>query len=186
LQKTTKRPVVIREKVVTPLLARPDFETTNIFPALSLPASPGSPVTGWLLTLGDSRRQTITLEPDNHGVPMFTLSSPSDSDEIAVISAPIDVSPGMSFYPDIAFCKSTNFSGIAGITVSLIRNDRGEQEQVQQFYTQEPGNPRADGWARARRKFVIPAKGARIQLKLGGRFTGTVKIKNITLGYSAK
>ncbi len=186
LQKTTKRPVIIREQIVTPLLARPDGEITNIFPSPAIPSRAGDPIPGWLLTIGNSRCQTITVTPDSNGAAVVVLSSQDPDEEIAMMSAPIDVSPGMSFYPDISFCKSTNFSGTAGITVSLVRNDGGEQQQVHQFYTQEPGAPRADGWSRARRKFVIPAKGTRIQLKMGGRFTGTVKIKNIILGYSSK
>lgn len=184
-KQSAPRPLVIREQIITPLLARPGTQSTNLIPAISLPRSPGRPLPGWSLALGDSRCQTISAEPDTNGIPVFVLSSGAPAEELAILPAPIDVTSGMSFYPEALFAKSADFSGTAGITVSLVRNEGGREQIIQQFYTQEPGPPRSDGWARARRKFVIPAKGTRIQLKIGGRFTGTVKIRNITLGYSA-
>jgi predicted phosphodiesterase len=184
-QQTTPRPALIHEKTITPILTQPDSDCPNLIPAPPIPPH-GHPVPGWTLALGDSRFQNITLESDPRTPPTFVLTSTSPTEELAILPAPIEVVPGMSFYPDVFFAKSTNFNGTIGITVSLTRNESGRQQVVQQFYTHEPGLPRADGWARARRKFVIPAGGIRIQLKLGGHFTGTVKIRNITLGHSAK
>lgn len=185
VQKNSPRPMVVRESTVYPLFAKPGSESPNLLPTPIVQKYPGQPVPGWLLAIGDTHHQSITLSPDNQGTPTFTLISQTKTEELAVWSAPIEVTPGMSFYPDVAFLRSPDFSGNAGISVTLLRND-GSSQLVQQFYTQEPGTPRSDGWARAKRKFVVPANGTRIQIKLGGRFTGTVRIKNITLGYSAK
>ncbi len=184
-QQTTAHPTLIRERNITPILTQPDSDCPNLIPTPSIP-SPGQPVPGWTLALGDSRRQTISLEADPTTTPTFVMTSSSPTEELAILPAPIEVTPGMSFYPDVLFSKSTNFNGSIGITVSLTRNESGRQQVVQQFYTHEPGLPRADGWSRARRKFVIPPQGTRIQLKLGGHFTGSVKVRNITLGHSAK
>jgi len=183
-QNSTVRPVSIHEPVIVPLTATPGTETTNLLPLITNPVPAGSPVPGWTMELGDSRCQSIAVETDPHGTTYFVLMSKTSREEIAITPAPIDVAPGMSFYPDVAFSKSDDFSGTVGIVVSLVIDNGGKESLIQQFYTQEPGVPRSDGWARARRKFVIPAKGRRIELKIGGHFTGAVKIKNITMGYA--
>lgn len=185
-QQTLPRPASIRGEPITPIQTLAGSESQNLIPHLIPAASPTQPPPGWTWIVGDSRRQTISMTSDSSSVPTFVLSSDDSDQEMVILPPPVDVTAGMSFYPDIHFAKSSNFLGTASITVSLTKTTDGAPQIIQQFYTQEPGTPRGDGWARARRKFEIPSKGSRIQLKIGGRFSGTVRIRNITLGYSAK
>lgn len=180
-QRTSVRPLRLGGPPPDPLPLRAPGETANL---LSIPQSPvarNTMVPGWTILLGDSRCQSAEVALESNGAPVFVLTSGTAQQPVHILPPPMEVAPGMSFYPDMLFFKSPDFSGTVGISVTLFREGDPPGLESRLFYTQEPGLPRSDGWARARRKFVIPAKGCRIQVRIGGQFTGTVKIKDPAL-----
>lgn len=185
-QRQAVRPVIIGASSMPALTLNETPKSRNILPPLSLPVKPDAPIPHWTASLGDARCQTFGIGLEADGTPVAVLSSRYAQTPIHIMPAPIRVAPGMTFYPDVMFSKSTDFAGSVSVTVTLMRAGGKGATESQQFYIQEPGTPRSDGWAHARRKFTIPADGQQIQIRIGGRFTGTVKIRHPTLGYNPR
>ncbi len=180
-QRHSVRPLRLGPENPAPVAVRASAPGGNLLAPPRSPAGRNALIPGWTVFLGDSRCQSSEVLLEADGSPVVVLRSGTSQQPLHILPPPMEVEPGMSFYPDILFLKSPDFSGSVGITAILERRGSPPGGDSGLFYAQEPGLPRSDGWARARRKFTIPANGFRIQLRIGGQFTGSVKIRNPTL-----
>ena len=141
----------------------------------------GEPIPGWRVRLGNRYRQSACIVRDTAGEAVMELGSTDAGEAIDIVSPPMAVAPGMTFYPEALFRKAPGFAGSVALVVSLVRTRDGQAECIDQFYVKEPNQARADGWARAREKFSVPAGGTSIEFHIRGRFTGTVAVKAVDL-----
>jgi hypothetical protein len=158
----------------------PPRTETNLLTMPGTAVQAGQACPGWAIRLGDRRRQSVSVQNDGTTGPVAVMSS-AVLDEMSLEAEPCAVRPGQTFHPEAFFQKSPDFAGYVAIVVSLTRDDPRGAGTLSQFCVKEPTQPRQDGWARARKAFTIPARGARIQFEIRGRFRGTVKIRDVSL-----
>lgn len=158
--------------------------TTNVLPAPKMSTVRNSDIPGWIVTLGNEKQQSARVSCPEGESAEFILESRAQGYPLHLYAPEMLVRPGMQFYPAASFWKSADFKGTVEISVALFREDDRPGMESLDYYSQAPGAARMDGWAKARRKFTIPAKGCRIQLRFGGDFSGTVRIKDFSMGYN--
>lgn len=146
---------------------------------LAPPLAADGAIPGWTLHLGDKRSQSIAVETD--GGPVFALISATAGEELRLTSPRIEVSPGMKLCFDSRFRKSADFSGNISVVVSLIKGSGSGEERVDHYVVKEPVPIRKTGGLVAKQTFTLPANSRHVELQVRGRFTGTVRISDLSL-----
>lgn len=168
-------------KPAAPIDLRGRDITTNILPAPHTSSARNSGITGWVVALGNHKQQSVEVSCSQDQTAEFILESAAQGFPLFLYAPEMRVTPGMQFYPSASFWKSSDFKGTIEISVALFRDGDQPGMESLNYYSQAPGPARMNGWARARRKFTIPARGSRIQLRVGGDFSGTVRIKDFSM-----
>lgn len=138
-------------------------------------------VPGWTVSLGDRRKQSVRVESGEEAGAHVVMTSSSNADEMRIGSPPIRVQPGMKLQLAALFLKDPSFRGSAAAVVSLRKDTDGTGEVVDRFVVKEPAVKRRGGWMEARKTFEIPANGREITFQVRGRFTGTVRLRDLSL-----
>ncbi len=144
------------------------------------PAVAGTPLEGWTIRLADSRRQAVAVTCDVPGDPVFELQSDPAAGEVAVVSDPVAVAPGMKLVLQGEFRKAQNFSGFAVLTVRLSRAG-GEGADSPSLIVREPNLPRRGGWRAVKHTFQVPAQAGQVAVQIGGQFAGRVDVRGVSL-----
>jgi len=148
-------------------------------PLASVPA--GSAIPGWNIELGDKAQQHIGFEADNPDGHVFVLSSASDKDELSLVSPPIIVEPHSKMCFEVVARKSSEFAGNFTIAVSVVTRKKGREESINPYAVKTPTQIKSGSWMLAKDTFAIPANAVSISLRIGGKFTGNVFVKDISL-----
>jgi len=156
-------------------------EDHNLLPSPALPLDPASATGVWALRLGNRYRQGAKVESDPGAEGLFVLRSHAPRDEIRLASPVIRVEPGMRLTLQGLFRKSEDFAGTVAVVVSLTKQTDSGRELVDQFLVKEPNVPRQGGWLEARKTFDVPAGGCSLRLQVRARFSGEVRVKDLSL-----
>ncbi|NQT94761.1 MAG: metallophosphoesterase family protein [Lentisphaerae bacterium] len=137
-------------------------------------------VPGWTVSLGDRRKQSVEIEVAENASAQVVMTSRSD-DEMRLGSPAIRVQPGMKLQLAASFLKSPSFRGSVAVVVSVRKETDGKEEIVDRFVVKEPSVKRRGGWMEARKTFEIPANGKELTLQVRGRFTGSARLRDLSL-----
>lgn len=169
--------------------------STDLAPNSNFMEFPASPVTpnqsmrGWDMRLDNHYRQQIAWRNLADGTAGFEMISDDRRSECRVISPSIHVKSGGKLMMRAYFKKSTDFQGSAALVVELTRRASAshdglstpEYEVTHNFRVKEPNQIRAGGWLEARETFDLPANSHAVRLKIGGKFHGTVLVRDVRL-----
>jgi len=149
---------------------------------LSLPTAPvpaGQAIPGWIINLGDKRRQSVRVDnsPADHSM-IFVLDSASDQD-LSISSPQFEVKPQMKFQMECSFKQAADFQGEVRLEIQLTRGTT-RRTQTAQYNPKLPTMKRRDGWMAASGTFTLPEGSILAQLRIYGRFTGEVWVKDIS------
>jgi hypothetical protein len=151
---------------------------------LSLPAVPipkGEPIPGWTVHVGDRRNQSVAVGRNGDDNSFFVLTSGTERDELRLGSPDIEAPQGTKFCLESVFKKSADFSGAVSIVVSLSKIGGSGEERIDRYLVKEPVQIKRTGdWA-AKQTFTLPAASRHITLQIRGRFTGEVRVSNLSL-----
>lgn len=171
--------------IPSPELQRIDATTTGIGTNLlltpSTPISAGNPLNGWVIRLGDRRKQSIEVVQAEEN--QFWIEMKSDSTLSISISTPIiQISPEMKLYMDAMFKKDDSFDGNIALNIMLIKSDKTASKQIiKHFITKEPNLQRKGGWLQAKQTFELPSGSESLQFQVIGNFKGKVFIRDLIL-----
>lgn len=146
------------------------------------PGGAGRAIEGWTVSLGDRRRQSVRAAGGNEGAgATFVLNSASEDDEVRVTAAPVGVEPGQRFTVEGLFDREPGFEGTVVLAVSVARRTAAGADTVENHVVKEPNLRRKDSVLGARETFEAPAGAVSVSVRVAGRFTGTVRISDLTL-----
>lgn len=148
-------------------------------PLLRPPAETAGRLDGWTARLGDRYSQSISVANADAGEPVFRLRSGNPDREMWLCSRPVMVQPGMRMGFEALFRKSDDFSGSVGVRVLLARE--GSHDCAESLAAKGPTVPRQNGWLLAKQSFELPARAREIRVEIGGRFSGSILVKDATL-----
>lgn len=143
--------------------------------------SAGKPVPGWEVWLGNWRKQSIECLTLENGVLAYRISSRSQKAGMRMVSDRIPMSQGETLTLDAWVRKSTDFKGRIAFVVSVIRDDNGREERIDQYVVKEPVRARKDGWLQAQNTFDVPARAQAVEVSMRGEFAGTAWIREVAL-----
>jgi len=156
-------------------------EESNLLPMPSALVLRGSPIPGWNLHVGDKRSQGIAVGQETDGKAFFLLASGNAEEEVRLGSPPIEVAPGMKLCLEGRYQKSGHFAGSVSAVISLIKAAGTTEERIDQYIVKEPVQIRKGSGLVAKQTFTVPANSRRVELQIRGRFTGEVKVSDLSL-----
>ena len=152
--------------------------TSSLIPPLPSPGPPNTRIAGWILGLGDRRRQSATVI-EHDGERCLLLTSRSRKDPVHFTALPVAVSSGQRLCMQAEFLKSEDFIGSLALVASVAR--AAGMDDIERYRVKEPTTRRKGGWWRAQETFDVPAQAKTVTLQIHGQFTGTVRIRRIEL-----
>ena len=152
---------------------QPGFE---LLPVPANPIPPGGIIPHWRILLGDKRKQSVSFVTAGD-VPHFLLSSRTPRYGLALESRPFSVQPGMKLCMQVAFKKSPDFAGTAG--VSIMMSVPGGK--TQSLFYKEPNMNRKGDRLLAKKTFDVPRNAQIITFRAHGSFKGTIQVSNMSL-----
>lgn len=173
------RGLEIRAAWTTPTRAADRPAGANLLAAPAAGA-PNQAVQGWIVGLGDRRRQTVRAV-DGGDDAAFVLESATARDEVRVASVPVEIEPGQKFAVEGIFDRGADFRGTVALAVAVVRRAGTREETVENFVVKEPNLRRKEGSLGARETFEAPAGALRASVRVAGRFTGTVRVTGLSL-----
>ena len=153
----------------------------NLLPVPEVTSELNTPVSGWLIHLGDRRRQGIEVRREEEGDLAFRMISGNPRAELRFSSGTIAVKEDMKFVAEASFRKSDDFEGSAWLGVSLVKSSGARDVAVKQYVVKEPAQARRGGWISAKKTFDLPKGACSIEVGVYGRFKGIVSVKDISL-----
>lgn len=149
----------------------------SVLPPIARKVPAGHPIPGWTVSLGDARRQSVSVHETDHG-PAMVLQSDSAGEPMMLAGPVIEVEAGQSWYPEAMIRRDARFRGNLAMAVILMRATSRGVETNLSFCVKEPTG---ETWSRVRQRVVIPSGGIRIQFQLRGQFSGMAEIRNPVL-----
>lgn len=153
----------------------------NILTVPDTPLPPNSAVQGWVLHLGDKYRQSIEVCREDDGEISLRLLSSNPKADIWLSSGAISVTDDMKFVIEASFRKSDDFKGSVWLAVSVTKKTGAEDVVIEQYIVKEPVLMRRGGWLLAKQTFDLPRGTHLVQMRVRGKFTGAVSIRNMFL-----
>ncbi len=157
----------------------------NLLPRPGQIISAGQPIPGWEVRLGNRRRQSVECAASVDGAPEYCLRSRSRQDELRMVSGRISARPGESLTLHAMARKSPDFKGRLAFVVSVIRDENGREDRIDQFSVKEPMRQRKAGRLEAKETFKVPARTRAVEVSIRGDFTGTAWVGEVTLARPA-
>jgi predicted phosphodiesterase len=157
-------------------------ETHNLLGTLESPdaGSPGIP--GWAVEVSERRRQQVTVEAGKDTPASIRMSSTAPLSDLVVRSRPIRVRAGdrFRFYAEVG--QTNGFRGELEFMMDLTCDGQPLHRDWQRFVADTPH----EGWRLARKVFPppqdpLPTGDLILQVRVQGRFQGTVCIRQIGL-----
>lgn len=176
-----RRALRLRDRLWPATLVVPTADD-NLVPPFSTAAPPGQTGSGWMITLGHKRRQSLAIVPEPDGVAALELESRGADEPILLDLPPLAVRPGQRIAVDGLFRKSPDFKGTVALRIGLVRyNADGQPQLTDQFMVKEPTTARGD-WQQARQTSApLPAGSEEVRFSLVGRFSGKVRVRDLSL-----
>ncbi|NLE67075.1 MAG: metallophosphoesterase family protein [Lentisphaerae bacterium] len=153
----------------------------GLLPAPGEMIAAGKPIPGWEVRLGNRRAQSIECAMLEDGAPAYCLRSRSRKNELRMVSGLISVLPGESLALDAWARKSPDFKGRLAFVVSVIRDEDGREDRIDQCVVKEPVRRRKDGWLQAQETFKVPARARAVEVSVRGEFTGIAWVREVAL-----
>jgi predicted phosphodiesterase len=155
------------------------LETELVEPLAHDPQSGGA--RGWTISLGNQRRQQVSLWGGSSGTPRLSLASTTLAEPLRLALPPMPVAKGMSFRFSAEMLKSDEFKGGIKINFALQGRD-GESLIIEESYASASANmPRAEGWAKAQKTIEMPKWAEQMTATIEGNFVGKVVLRDVSL-----
>lgn len=163
------------DQKVTPATAR------IILPLAREKVEPRNTIAGWATHVDNRYHQRIGVNLDTFNMPFVYLISDNTKNAISLASPWIAAASNQTWDIDVSLQQQKGFSGSANLIVVMVRDQQGKRTELRDFLVRAPDSSTSGGWSRIHETFTVPQGGTLFQLRIEGKFTGTLLARQMNL-----